>query len=428
VQALLEEIVTRIPPPAAPQDDALRWLIFDSQYDVYRGVIVYGRIFSGRLRKGDTIRLMSNDLTFDVNDIGVFSPAMKPVESLAAGEVGYLAATIRDAAAVRVGDTITLDASPAPEPLAGFRTFRPMVFSGFYPIDADQYDEFKKALARLQLNDASFTFEPETSAALGFGFRCGFLGLLHMEIIQERLEREFNIDLIATTPSVIYQLLLTSGELVEIDNPLHFPDPADIEEVDEPFADAFVVTPVDRIGAVMQVALERRGTMQSTESLDAKRVILHFDIPLNEIITDFYDRIKTVTSGYGSLDYEITGFRPSNLVKLDILLNGEPVDAFSCIVHHDRAYARGRAIAAKLKEVIPRQQYQVAIQAAIGGKVIARETVSALRKDVTAKCYGGDITRKRKLLERQREGKRRMRQVGKVSVPQKAFLEVLRAG
>lgn len=427
VPELLEAVVKRVPPPRAPQDKALRWLIFDSEYDVYKGVIVYGRLFSGRVRKGHRIRMMSSGKVFEVIELGVFTPRMTPVEELGPGEVGYLTAVIRDAADVRIGDTITLDEAPAAEPLPGFKEFHPMVFSGFYPIDADQYDEFKKALARLRLNDASFTYEPETSAALGFGFRCGFLGLLHLEIIQERLEREFGINLIATSPSVVYQVLLKSGELREIDNPLKFPDPSEIEEIDEPYVAASVVTPVDRIGAVMQLALERRGTMKSTETLDSKRVILHFEMPLNEIIVDFYDKIKTVTSGYGSLDYEHIGFRPSDLVKLDILLNGEPVDAFSTIVHRDRAYERGRALVEKLKEVIPQQQFAVAIQAAIGGRVIARETVRALRKDVLAKCYGGDITRKRKLLERQKEGKKRMKQVGKVVIPQKAFLEVLRA-
>jgi len=427
VPALLETIVSRIPPPQPPKDEALRWLIFDSRYDVYKGVIVYGRIMTGTIAKGSRITFMSTGHEFEVNELGVFTPQMKQIAELGPGEVGYFTATIRDAADVRVGDTVTLVEEPAPDPLPGFRQFHPMVFSGFYPIDTDQYDEFKKALQRLRLNDASFTYEPETSAALGFGFRCGFLGLLHLEIVQERLEREHNINLIATSPSVIYQVLYKNGQLREIDNPLKFPDPSEIEEIDEPFVNAFVVTPMDRIGAVMQLALDRRGTQKGTESLDSKRVILHFEMPLNEIIIDFYDKIKTVTSGYGSLDYEQLGFRPSDLVKLDILLNGEPVDAFSTIVHRERAYDRGRALCEKLKEVIPRQQYAVAIQAAIGSKIIARETVSALRKDVIAKCYGGDITRKRKLLDKQKEGKKRMKQVGKVSIPQKAFLDVLRA-
>jgi GTP-binding protein LepA len=427
VPALLETIIQRVPPPRAPEDSALRWLIFDSEYDVYKGVVVYGRIFSGTIAKGDRIRMMFSGAVFEVIELGVFTPTMKPIERLGPGEVGYLTAIIRDAADVRIGDTITSDSAPAPAPLHGFRQFHPMVFSGFYPIDASQYDEFKKALARLRLNDASFTYEPETSAALGFGFRCGFLGLLHMEIIQERLDREFNIDLIATAPSVIYHVMFKNGEIKDIDNPLNFPDPAEIEEIDEPFVNVLVITPVERIGAVMSLARERRGTMTSTESLDAKRVQLHFEMPLNEIIIDFYDKIKTVTSGYGSLDYEPIGYRPSDLVKLDIMLNGEPVDAFSMIVHRDHAYDRGRVLAERLKNVIPRQQFAVAIQAAIGGRVVARETVSALRKNVLAKCYGGDITRKRKLLEKQKEGKKRMKEIGKVTIPQKAFLDVLRA-
>ncbi|NLF38409.1 elongation factor 4, partial [bacterium] len=361
-----------------------------------------------------------------VNDLGVFAPRMKPAKELGTGEVGYLVATIRSAADVQIGDTVTLNDAPAVDPLPGFRAFHPMVFSGFYPIDADDYDGFKKALERLRLNDASFIYEPEHSVALGFGFRCGFLGLLHMEIIQQRLEREFNINLIATTPSVVYQIMQKDGEITEIDSPLHFPDPSTIEVIDEPYANVSVVTPTDRIGPVMQLAQDRRGTMTSTETLDSRHVILHFEMPLNEIIIDFYDKLKSVTSGYGSLDYEIIGFRPSDLVKLDILLNGEPVDAFSIIIHRDRAYQRGKALVEKLKEVIPRQQFQIAIQASIGSRIIARETVKALRKDVLAKCYGGDITRKRKLLEKQKEGKKRMKQIGTVELPQKAFLEVLK--
>ena len=427
VHELMEAVVRLIPPPEPPVDATLRWLIFDSQYDQYRGVIVYGRVFSGSIKKGQKVRFMSNELTYDVTDVGVFTPSMQPIAELGPGEVGYFTSIIREAGNVRVGDTVTLEQNPAPAPLPGFKQFRPMLYSGFYPIDTSEYDEFKKALARLQLNDASFTYEPESCIALGFGFRCGFLGLLHMEIIQERLEREFNINIIATTPSVIYQILKKSGDLIEIDNPLHFPDPAEIEEADEPFVYASIITPIERIGAIMQIALERRGTMVSTESLDSKRVILHFDMPLNEIITDFYDKIKTVTSGYGSLDYEYTGFRPSDLVKLDLMLNGEPVDAFSTIVHADRAYARGRMLAERLKDVIPSQQFKIAIQAAIGGRVIARETISALRKDVLAKCYGGDISRKRKLLDKQKEGKKKMKQIGKVTIPQKAFIEVLKS-
>ncbi len=439
VEELLYRIIELVPPPDGVNsklqnanskqisNDKLKWLVFDSSYDVYRGVVVYGRIFSGTIKTGDNIKFMANNLKFDVAELGVFTPKMKPIKQLGPGEVGYFTATIKDATEVRVGDTVTINKTPAEKPLAGFKECHPMVFSGLYPVDASDYEEFQKALARLKLNDASFIFEQENSIALGFGFRCGFLGLLHMEIVQERLDREFNMNLIATSPSVIYQVLFKSGELKEIDNPLHFPDVSEIEEIDEPYVDAFVVTPVDRIGGVMKLALERRGEMKATESLDSKRVILHFEMPLNEIIIDFYDKIKSVTSGYGSLDYEHIGFRKSDLVKLDILLNGEPVDAFSTIVHRERAYLRGRALAEKLKEVIPPQQFVVAIQAAIGGSVIARETVRALRKDVTAKCYGGDVSRKRKLLEKQKAGKKRMKQVGKVNIPQKAFLEILRA-
>jgi len=444
VEKLLHKIIELIPPPNSVTSDQysviseenqkseiknqkLQWLVFDSSYDIYRGVVVYGRVFSGTIKSGDTIKFMSNGLKFEITELGVFTPKMKPINQLGPGEVGYFTAAIKDAADVKVGDTVTLNRASAEKPLSGFKECHPMVFSGLYPVDASDYEEFQKALARLKLNDASFVYEQENSIALGFGFRCGFLGLLHMEIIQERLDREFNMNLIATSPSVIYQVLFKNGEIEEIDNPLHFPDVAEIEEIDEPYVDAFVVTPVDRIGAVMQLALERRGEMKTTESLDSKRVILHFEMPLNEIIIDFYDKIKSVTSGYGSLDYEHIGFRKSDLVKLDILLNGEPVDAFSTIVHRDRAYYRGRALAEKLKEVIPPQQFAVAIQAAIGGKVIARETVRALRKDVLAKCYGGDVSRKRKLLEKQKAGKKRMKQVGKVNIPQKAFLEILRA-
>ncbi len=427
ITELLDKVIELVPPPNPPESEELKWLIFDSQYDIYKGVIVYGRVFSGTIKRGDKIRFMSNGLTFEVIEIGIFSPQMKAVDSLSPGEVGYLTATIKNAADVRVGDTVTLDRNPAAEALPGFKECHPMVFSGFYPIDASDYEEFAKALARLKLNDASFHYEQENSAALGFGFRCGFLGLLHMEIIQERLEREYNVNLLATTPSVVYQIRLKSGEIFSIDNPLHLPDPSEIEQIEEPFVDAFVVTPVDRIGVIMRLALERRGTMKTTESLDSSRVILHFEMPLNEIILDFYDKIKSVTAGYGSLDYEHTGFKPSDLIKLDILINGEPVDALSSITHRERAYQRGRIIAEKLQEAIPRQQYAVAIQAAIGGKVIARETVRALRKDVTAKCYGGDISRKRKLLEKQKAGKKRMKQIGKVNIPQKAFLAVLRS-
>ena len=427
LDVLLSNIISQIPPPKAPQDDKLRWLIFDSVYDQYRGVIVYGRVFSGGLKKGDKVRFMSNGLEYEIIEVGTFTPHMKPVENLGPGEVGYFTALIRDASHVRVGDTVTLAQNPAPEPWPGFQEFRPMLFSGFYPVDTSDYEEFKKALERLRLNDASFTYEPETSIALGFGFRCGFLGLLHMDVIQERLDREFNMNLIATTPSVIYRITKKDGSVIEIDNPLRFPDPSEILKSEEPFVAVNIITPMDRIGPIMQLALDRRGEMKGTESLDAQRCVLHFDMPLNEIITDFYDKIKNMTSGYGSMDYTPIGFREGDLVKLDLLLNGEPVDAFSMIVHKDRAYPKGRLLAERLKEVLPRQQFAIAIQAAVGGKVIARESLNALRKDVLAKCYGGDITRKRKLLEKQKEGKKKMKQIGKVFIPQKAFIEVLKS-
>lgn len=427
VAALCETIREKITPPSAPEDEYVRMLVFDSHYDIYRGVIVYGRMMSGVLHTGADIEFMQTGQRYDVGEVGYFSPRMTPAKALYPGEVGYLVATIRDPADVRVGDTVTLHRPSAPTALPGFEECHPMVFSGLYPVDANDYEEFKKAIERLRLNDASFVYEAESCIALGFGFRCGFLGLLHMEIIQERLEREFGIQLIATAPSVVYHVLNKDGEITEIDNPLRLPDMSEIEEIEEPYVTATIVTPTDRIGAIMQIAIERRGEMTGTESLDAHRVILHFDLPLNEIVVDFYDKIKSVTSGYGSLDYTISGFRSSDLVKLEILINGEAVDAFCTIVHRTRAYHRGRALAEKLVEVIPRQQFAVAIQAAVGGKVIARETVRALRKDVLAKCYGGDVTRKRKLLEKQKEGKKRMRQVGKVHIPHKAFMDVLRA-
>ena len=424
---LLEHIIKDVPPPKEPQDEKLRWLIFDSVYDPYRGVIVYGRVFSGKIKKGTKVRFMSNGLEYEVIEAGTFTPHMKAVDEINPGEVGYFTALIRDASHVRVGDTVTESDDPAPEPLPGFKEFKPMLFSGFYPVDTSDYEDFKKALERLRLNDASFTYEPEISIALGFGFRCGFLGLLHMDVIQERLDREFNMNLIATTPSVVYRITKKDGTVIEIDNPLRFPDPSEILTAEEPFVAVNIITPTDRIGTIMQLALDRRGEMKGTESLDPMRCVLHFDMPLNEIITDFYDKIKNMTSGYGSMDYEPIGFREGELVKLDLLLNGEPVDAFSMIVHKDRAYPKGRLLAERLKEVLPRQQFAIAIQAAVGGKVIARETINALRKDVLAKCYGGDITRKRKLLEKQKEGKKKMKQIGKVFIPQKAFIEVLKS-
>jgi GTP-binding protein LepA len=427
VPPILEAVIARVPPPAADSSDELKALIFDCQFNSYRGAMSYVRVFSGRIARGTKMRMMSSGGTFDVVEVGIFRPAMTPVEALEAGDVGYIVAGIKEASDVRIGDTVTDDARPASTPLPGFKDVRPMVFSGLYPIEASDYEQLKDSLERLRLNDASFIYEPESSVALGFGFRCGFLGLLHLEVIFERIEREFGIPTISTNPSVIYRVLKTNGELVEIDNPIHWPDPAVIEAVEEPYILAYVIVPNENIGAVMQLGLERRGECIDTESLDDKRVTLSFEFPLSEVIVDFYDKLKSVTRGYGSLDWEFLDYRPSDMVRVDILLNGDPVDAFSMIVFRERADARSRHIVQKLKKVIPRQQFRVAIQAAIGARIIARETVSALRKDVTAKCYGGDITRKRKLWEKQKAGKKRMKQIGSVELPQSAFVEVLKA-
>ncbi len=427
VHEILEAVVKRVPPPAADPADELKALIFDCQFNAYRGAVSYVRVFSGRIARGTTMRMMSNGKTFGVSEVGIFRPAMTPIEALETGDVGYIIAGIKEAVDVRIGDTVTDDARPAPEPLSGFKDARPMVFSGLYPIEASDYEQLKDALERLRLNDASFIYEPESSVALGFGFRCGFLGLLHLEIIFERIEREFGIPTISTNPSVIYRVLRTDGEVVEVDNPTHWPDPAVIDTVEEPYILASVIVPNEHIGAVMQLGLDRRGECVETESLDTQRVTLKFEFPLSEIIVDYYDKLKSVTRGYGSLDWDLSGYRAGDMVRVDILLNGEPVDAFSMIVHRERADFRSRQIVKKLKQVIPRQQFRVAIQAAIGARIIARETVSAVRKDVTAKCYGGDITRKRKLLEKQKEGKKRMKQIGSVQLPQSAFVQVLKA-
>ena len=428
VQAILEAVVERMPPPAADAADELKALIFDCQFNMYRGAVSYVRVFSGRIARGTTMRMMSSGKTFGVAEVGYFAPAMTPVEALDAGDVGYIVAGIKEAVDVRVGDTVTDDARPASSPLPGFKDVQPMVFSGLYPLEASDHDQLKDALERLRLNDASFVYEPESSEALGFGFRCGFLGLLHLEIIFQRIEREFGIATISTNPSVVYRVLKTDGRLVEIDNPIHWPDPVGIDTVEEPYVLAHVIVPNEHIGAVMQLGLDRRGECIDTESLDAKRVTLSFEFPLSEIIVDFYDKLKSVTRGYGSLDWEFLEYRASDVVRVDILLNGEPVDAFSMIVYRERADFRSRAIVKKLKELIPRQQFRVAIQAAIGARIIARETVNAVRKDVTAKCYGGDVTRKRKLLEKQKAGKKRMKTIGSVNLPQSAFVEVLKAG
>jgi GTP-binding protein LepA len=427
IDEILEAIVKRIPPPRSAPDDILRALVFDSVFDVYRGVVGYVRVVSGTMEPGHGIMLMSNNARYEIKEVGVFTPKMRVQEQLNPGDVGYFIANIKSTADMKIGDTITDQRHPAREPLPGFQEIHPMVFSGIYPINTGDFEHLKTAIGKLRLNDAAFVYQPESSVALGFGFRCGFLGLLHMEIIQERLRREYDMDIIATSPSVIYEVVTTRDEKLLIDNPAHLPNPSIIQEIREPIVKAYVLCPNENIGDILQLILEKRGQMERTESLDTRRVMLHCELPLNEILVDFNDKIKSLTRGYGSMDYEHAGYRAAKLVKLDLLVNCEPVDAFSTIVHKDRAEARGRQLAAKLKEVIPRQLYAVAIQAAIGGKIIARETVSALRKNVTAKCYGGDITRKRKLLEKQKEGKKRMKSVGKINIPQEAFIEVLKA-
>lgn len=427
IEEVLERIVTDIPAPKGEPAAPLQALIFDSYYDAYKGVIIYIRVKEGTVRIGDKIRLMATGAEFTVVETG-YMDATNHINTgvLEAGEVGYIAASIKSIGDTQVGDTVTNAENPCEEPLPGYRKVNPMVFSGIYPADGAKYGDLRDALEKLQLNDASLSFEPETSTALGFGFRCGFLGLLHMEIIQERLEREYNLDLITTAPSVVYKVNLTDGQTVMVDNPCNFPDPALIASAEEPMVKADILAPSDYVGNIMELCQERRGTFKNMEYLDDSRVDLHYELPLNEIVYDFFDALKSRTKGYASFDYELLGYAQSRLVKLDILLNGEVVDALSFIVFADAAYNRGRKIVEKLKENIPRQLFEVPIQAAIGGKIIARETVKALRKDVLAKCYGGDITRKKKLLEKQKEGKKRMRQLGSVSVPQKAFMSVLK--
>ncbi len=427
IEEVLERIVTDIPAPQGDPEKPLKALIFDSYYDSYKGVIIYVRVKEGRVKVGDNIRLMATGAVFNVVEAG-FMDATNLVNngSLEAGEVGYIAASIKSIGDTQVGDTVTCDDRPCDEPLPGYRKVNPMVFSGIYPADGAKYGDLREALEKLQLNDASLSFEPETSIALGFGFRCGFLGLLHMEIIQERLEREYNLDLVTTAPSVIYKVTMTNGEVQYIDNPTNYPDPAVIQVAEEPVVKASILAPSEFVGNIMELCQDRRGVFKDMKYLDDTRVELHYELPLNEIVYDFFDVLKSRTKGYASFDYEMMGYVPSKLVKLDILLNGEIVDALSFIIHTDKAYSRARKIAEKLKENIPRQLFEVPIQAAIGGKIIARETVKAMRKDVLAKCYGGDITRKKKLLEKQKEGKKRMRQLGTVEVPQEAFMSVLK--
>lgn len=427
IDEVLEAIVQHMPPPSGSDDAPLQALIFDSYYDSYKGVIVYIRVKEGRLKAGDAIRMMATGARFDVVEVGLMRPGrLEPCDELRAGQVGYIAASIKTVSEARVGDTVTLCDRPAPEALPGYRKVNPMVFCGIFPADGAHYQDLREALERLQLNDASLTFEPETSVALGFGFRCGFLGLLHMEIVQERLEREYDLDLITTAPSVIYRITLNDGTVLHIDNPTNYPDPGTISLAEEPIADAHILAPKDYVGNIMELCQQRRGVFLDMKYLDPTRVDIHYELPLNEIVYDFFDALKSRTKGYASFDYELKGYVKSDLVKLDILLNGDVVDALSFIVFSGNAYARARKMCEKLRDNIPRQLFEVPIQAAIGGKIIARETVRAMRKDVLAKCYGGDITRKKKLLEKQKEGKKRMRQLGSVEVPQEAFMAVLK--
>ena len=426
VDQVLEAVVNRVPAPKGDPEAPLQALIFDSKFDAYKGVMLYVRVVNGCLKKGMSIRLMATGKVYDVTEVGVFKPAMVNVPELGEGQVGFLAAAIKTVKDARVGDTITDNNRPAKEPLPGYRKATPMVYCGLYPIENSDYDNLRDALEKLQLNDASLTFDPETSSALGFGFRCGFLGLLHMDVIKERLEREYGLSLITTAPNVIYEVVKTNGDIEMVDNPSQFPNPTVIEHVEEPFVNATIIVPKDFVGPVMELSQEKRGEYQNMTYLDETRVMIHYALPLSEIIFDYFDRLKSVSRGYASLDYELSGYRPSDMVKVDILLNGDPVDALSAIVHRDRAQYWGRALVEKLRKLIPRQLFEIPIQAAIGSKIIARENVSALRKDVLAKCYGGDITRKRKLLEKQKAGKKRMKQVGSVELPQEAFMAILK--
>lgn len=426
IDEVLEAVVNRIPAPQGDDAAPLQALIFDSKFDSYKGVMLYLRVVNGCLKKGMTIRLMATGKVYEVTEVGVFKPALVNVEELGEGMVGFLAASIKNVRDARVGDTITDENHPAAQALPGYRKATPMVYCGLYPVENSDYDNLRDALEKLQLNDASLMFEPETSSALGFGFRCGFLGLLHMDVIKERLEREYNLALITTAPNVIYEVVRTNGDVEMVDNPSLFPPQTVIDHVEEPFVNATIIVPKEYVGPVMELSQEKRGEYANMTYLDENRVMLHYSLPLSEIIFDYFDRLKSVSRGYASLDYELSGYRPSDMVKVDILLNGDPVDALSAIVHRDRAQVRGRAFVEKLRKIIPRQLFEIPIQAAIGSKIIARENVSALRKDVLAKCYGGDITRKRKLLEKQKAGKKRMKQVGSVELPQEAFMAILK--
>ena len=428
IEEILEAIVERVPPPSEAEDGLLRASVFDSVYDSFRGVVSYVRLISGSMKRGTRIKLFATEKTYEVKEVGHFTPKMTKEDTLEAGDVGYVIANMKAASEVKIGDTITDNVHPCPEALPGFKEVRPMVFSGVYPVDSSDYEALKAAMGKLQINDAAFSFQQESSVALGFGFRCGFLGLLHMEIVQERLRREFNMDVISTYPSVIYEVSKTSGEQLLVDNPCLLPDLSEIDEIREPMVRVFIMTPSEYIGEMMALVMEKRGNVDHTETVDEARVMLHAVLPLSEILVDFNDRLKSATRGYGSMDYEHHDYQAAHLVKMDMLIAGEPVDAFSTIVHRDKAAPYGRRLAEKLKEVIPPQLFSVAIQAVLGGKIIARETISAMRKNVTAKCYGGDITRKRKLLEKQKKGKAKMKAIGKVNIPQDAFIRVLKSG
>lgn len=426
IEDVLEAIVAKVPAPSGISDSPLKALVFDSKFDAYKGVVLYVRVIDGRIKPGMKIKMMATNAEFEVTEVGVFKPNLVNVDSLEVGQVGFFAAAIKNVKDARVGDTVTDANNPAAEALPGYRKATPMVFCGLYPVENSDYDNLRDALEKLQLNDASLVFEPETSVALGFGFRCGFLGLLHMDVIKERLEREYNLTLITTAPNVIYQVFRTNGDVELVDNPSNFPDPTVIDHVEEPYVNATIIVPKDYVGAVMELSQEKRGEYENMTYLDETRVMIHYALPLSEIIYDYFDRLKSVTRGYASLDYELAGYRASSLVKVDILLNGEPVDALSAIVHSEKAVSRGRQLVEKLRSLIPRQMFEIPVQAAIGNKVIARENVRAMRKDVLAKCYGGDISRKRKLLEKQKEGKKRMKQVGSVELPQEAFMAILK--
>lgn len=426
IEDVLEAIVAKVPAPSGISDSPLKALVFDSKFDAYKGVVLYVRVIDGRIKPGMKIKMMATNAEFEVTEVGVFKPNLVNVDSLEVGQVGFFAAAIKNVKDARVGDTVTDANNPAAEALPGYRKATPMVFCGLYPVENSDYDNLRDALEKLQLNDASLVFEPETSVALGFGFRCGFLGLLHMDVIKERLEREYNLTLITTAPNVIYQVFRTNGDVELVDNPSNFPDPTVIDHVEEPYVNATIIVPKDYVGAVMELSQEKRGEYENMTYLDETRVMIHYALPLSEIIYDYFDRLKSVTRGYASLDYELAGYRASSLVKVDILLNGEPVDDLSAIVHREKAVSRGRQLVEKLRSLIPRQMFEIPVQAAIGNKVIARENVRAMRKDVLAKCYGGDISRKRKLLEKQKEGKKRMKQVGSVELPQEAFMAILK--